>query len=743
MSRGVLAVPAPPHVAFWRSANTWLHGLSVRPMARPGVVLAVAAAVVAGLMAVEVDDAAGLAGPAESAHMLVSSVALVLALVLMARRPERESLDYRRLALGMALAPVGLMGVELAPALGNVSVILANTCFVAGAVLVLPVVLPALYRTSDKQARVGWILDSLIMTTAGTAFVVTIWRSGGDRQAGLDQFLVPALAAGLLGSTAMPMIAALSRKIVIRPGGMWASIVGCLLLSWGWIVWLDCCLHARPRDELVGLCYSAGMLVVAWAWVTWTEAQSESRLYAAVAQRLADVLCVAIAALPHGNIGQFDPAYVGTVLVVLLTLARQRLLILNERLSSQRLAAEVEERAQTMLALSTLESAETPEATAARICEEAMRLEGIDAAGLYVFSPSGAVVPLALAGRRPEDECEREPVDADRAAHLLASAGAGAWVDSPFDLAPSGANLPGRGAPSAGRRSDGRAEAFAPMRWDDRVIGVVSVATSTRDEIRRLPERLSTVSEFGVVSSALMGSLLEAHWQMNDLRSQLEDLMAQHAFWPVFQSVVRLADREAVGYEALTRFADGSRPDQRFAQANAAGMSVKFEMACLQAQLEAAAWLPEHTWLSVNVSPALATAIVPLVSALAMADRDLVFEITEHVEVGDYAELGRALELVRDRARLAVDDAGAGYAGLRHILELHPQFVKLDLNIVRNVDTDSARQAMVAGMAHFAGNSGCELIAEGIETEGELAELIRLGVTYGLGYLFGRPAPVG
>ena len=152
--------------------------------------------------------------------------------------------------------------------------------------------------------------------------------------------------------------------------------------------------------------------------------------------------------------------------------------------------------------------------------------------------------------------------------------------------------------------------------------------------------------------------------------------------------------------------------------------------------------MPPGLWVSLNVSPALATAIVPLISALERADREIVLEITEHVEIADYRQLLAALELVRGKVRLAVDDAGAGYAGLRHILELRPQFVKLDLSLVRHVDTDPARQAMVAGMAHFARNSGCELIAEGIETEEELNELIRLGINLGQGYLFGRPGPV-
>jgi EAL domain-containing protein (putative c-di-GMP-specific phosphodiesterase class I) len=91
---------------------------------------------------------------------------------------------------------------------------------------------------------------------------------------------------------------------------------------------------------------------------------------------------------------------------------------------------------------------------------------------------------------------------------------------------------------------------------------------------------------------------------------------------------------------------------------------------------------------------------------------------------------------------LAVDDAGAGYAGLRHILELRPEFVKLDISLVRNIDSDPARQAMVAGMARFAESVGCALIAEGIETENELTVLRLLQVGFGQGYFLARPATI-
>jgi EAL domain-containing protein (putative c-di-GMP-specific phosphodiesterase class I) len=87
-----------------------------------------------------------------------------------------------------------------------------------------------------------------------------------------------------------------------------------------------------------------------------------------------------------------------------------------------------------------------------------------------------------------------------------------------------------------------------------------------------------------------------------------------------------------------------------------------------------------------------------------------------------------------------VDDAGAGYASLRHILELEPDFVKLDIGLVHHIDTDPARQALAAGLHHYAEETGTTLIAEGVESLEERAVIERLGIRLGQGYLFGRPA---
>jgi EAL domain-containing protein (putative c-di-GMP-specific phosphodiesterase class I) len=131
-----------------------------------------------------------------------------------------------------------------------------------------------------------------------------------------------------------------------------------------------------------------------------------------------------------------------------------------------------------------------------------------------------------------------------------------------------------------------------------------------------------------------------------------------------------------------------------------------------------------------------------LLDVLARTDRPVVLEVTEHAEIEDYSLLMAALDQVRSHAMLAVDDAGAGYAGLHHILELRPQYVKLDISLVRNIDSDPARQAMVTGMCRFAESVGCALIAEGIETENELTTLKLLKVEYGQGYYLARPAPI-
>ena len=120
----------------------------------------------------------------------------------------------------------------------------------------------------------------------------------------------------------------------------------------------------------------------------------------------------------------------------------------------------------------------------------------------------------------------------------------------------------------------------------------------------------------------------------------------------------------------------------------------------------------------------------------------VVLEITEHVAIDDYDALRGVLKDLGPSIRLAVDDAGAGYASFRHILELAPDYVKIDIGLVRNVNIEPARQALIAGMGYLAVKRGLHLIAEGIETREELDALRALDVPYGQGFLLGVPREV-
>lgn len=211
-------------------------------------------------------------------------------------------------------------------------------------------------------------------------------------------------------------------------------------------------------------------------------------------------------------------------------------------------------------------------------------------------------------------------------------------------------------------------------------------------------------------------------------------------FGPVYQPVVDLAQGRNVGFEALTRFADGWSPAIAFATAAECGLGRALEHATLAAAIAGAKDLPRRAWLSVNISPRTLADVDVLRAVFGLRARALVVEITEHETIDAYAPVREAVRALGPNVRLAVDDAGAGVANFNHLVELRPDFVKIDAGLVRGVDSDVSRQALVAGMLHFAAAAGCEVIAEGIETDEERATLERLGVRLGQGYLLGRPA---
>jgi EAL domain-containing protein (putative c-di-GMP-specific phosphodiesterase class I) len=163
-------------------------------------------------------------------------------------------------------------------------------------------------------------------------------------------------------------------------------------------------------------------------------------------------------------------------------------------------------------------------------------------------------------------------------------------------------------------------------------------------------------------------------------------------------------------------------------------------LGAIEKVLESFEEFPSNVYISLNASPATILS-GEFTTLLRKAPRDrLVLEITEHAAVEDYAALGEALApLRRTGVRVAIDDAGAGYASLQHIVRLSPDIIKLDMSLTRGIDTNLARRALASALVFFARETDCIIIAEGIETAAELEVLKLLGVSRGQGYFLGRP----
>lgn len=207
-----------------------------------------------------------------------------------------------------------------------------------------------------------------------------------------------------------------------------------------------------------------------------------------------------------------------------------------------------------------------------------------------------------------------------------------------------------------------------------------------------------------------------------------------------FQPIVDLRDGRVVGAEALARFDDDAPPPRWFAEAARVGLGTDLERAAARLALDSARDLPEDTYVSLNTSPTFLVegALEDLTSGFP--DHRLVLEVTEHAAISDYDAVRTALEPFLDRgARLAVDDAGAGFASFRHVVQLSPDILKLDRLLVRDIGSDPIQHALAETLTMFADRIGSTVTAEGIESPRTVDALRQLGVPHGQGYHFARP----
>jgi EAL domain-containing protein (putative c-di-GMP-specific phosphodiesterase class I)/CheY-like chemotaxis protein len=364
----------------------------------------------------------------------------------------------------------------------------------------------------------------------------------------------------------------------------------------------------------------------------------------------------------------------------------------------------------------------TPAQTAARAIVELGNLIGVDAVAL-LQPRAGRYGSYAAHGELAEIYPPGSILDGVSSSCLLARAHEGYWVQ-----------------PLA--RRPGYAVAYFPFEVAGGEPGLLVVADRADGPMaQRILNRLADLAEVADVMGGFLAPIADLGAAEVVLRRQVQRIIEDRAFRPHFQPIVRLDDRRVVGFEALTRFADGVPPDVHFQEAERAALGPELELATLAAAIEAGKDLPGVAKLHVNVSPARLLDTDRLPALMERSKRPIVIELTEYEAIGDYDELRTAIAGLGANIEIAVDDAGSGYASLRHIQALHPQSVKLDLEWVHAIEADPAIRALVAGLVQFGRQMDCQIVGEGVETAKQHASLVELGVDFGQGYRFGKPAP--
>ena len=279
---------------------------------------------------------------------------------------------------------------------------------------------------------------------------------------------------------------------------------------------------------------------------------------------------------------------------------------------------------------------------------------------------------------------------------------------------------------------------------DGRIYGTFC-CFKTAPDMTLVDRDLALVQIFAEFTGKQLERQLAAKRTHAEMAARIHSIIATESVALVYQPIFDLAADRIVGFEALARFAAAPirPPNVWFDEATQVGLVEALEITVISQALDSLAYLPQDTYLTLNISPTTVLSGV-LSSLLKRAPLErIVLEITEHVSIPDYAQLVRVLQPLRKNGlRLAVDDAGAGYASFRHILQLEPDMIKLDISLTRDIDTDRTRRALAAALIRFAEETGSKIIAEGVETQAELSMLRHLRTNKAQGYLIGRPMPL-
>lgn len=237
----------------------------------------------------------------------------------------------------------------------------------------------------------------------------------------------------------------------------------------------------------------------------------------------------------------------------------------------------------------------------------------------------------------------------------------------------------------------------------------------------------------------------------SDKYALLKEIIAVKNIHALFQPIFNLEDNTVFGHEALCRGPENSEfysPVPLFSAAEEYGLLYPLENLARETAIRRFKELQLDTKLFINLSPRIINEpgfakgqTRRLVKHLELQPSQIVFEITERSSIKDFASFKKALEHYRQQGFLvAVDDAGAGYSSLQAIAELQPDFIKLDMSLIHEIDSNLTKKALLEAFVTLASKINSSLIAEGIETANELQEIKKLGISLGQGFFLAKPS---
>lgn len=254
---------------------------------------------------------------------------------------------------------------------------------------------------------------------------------------------------------------------------------------------------------------------------------------------------------------------------------------------------------------------------------------------------------------------------------------------------------------------------------------------------------LNIVRSFAGLAAERIVAVLERDALELAARTRVESMLDGHGITTFQQPIVSLGTDEPVGVECLSRFPDLTKrgPDAWFEDAELVGLGEALELAALRCAIETLAHVPKGLFATINVSPRTVQsgAVRRLLEDMPIAE--LVVEIPAQLQAADLGALAREIAELRPLVRIALDNVAPDLDGLQRMVELRPDFVKLDMTLARDIDSDRARQAMVAALVTLGRTVGCTVIAQGIEKEADEEAFKALGIDCGQGYFYSRPLP--